>query len=705
MTKPRRVVLVLVICALALPSAPPDAKTLASQVTIRRDTWGVPHILAQTEEAAAFAMGYAQAEDHGVEIARRFVSARGEEAKYTGAAVESDFRMKRFGNYEVAKQSFVKLGPLMQKMMQAYAAGLNLYIAKHRPQLPDWIPVFDGVDVLARGRAEILRFAFNEARYRAPAAATSGGSDEGSNMWALGPSRTTSGKAILLGNPHQPWAALYWEAHLTVPGKINFYGGTFVGRPLLTTGFNEHLGWTHTVNQPDLDDLFVLAMDPAKPDHYVFDGKSVPLTRREVSVDVKGSAKTERRVYWESHLGPVLHRTAEKAYAVKSAVLDAYRYYEEWYALGKTRDLGEFLATLRQNLIPMFNIAYADVEGNILYLWNGTVPRRLDDGADYRGEVPGATSKYVWTELHKTDELPQLLNPSGGYVQNCNDPPWFTSLRNLLDPRQYPSYFEPGRQLALRGQLSLEMLESREKFSLQDVQRLKFNAQMLLADRVKPDLIQAAKQSPHPSADLTRAVAVLESWDNRAGADSRGGLLFQRFWDTYQAAVRQPFAAAWDKGNAAKTPRGLADRAAAVKHLEEAVRWTRSTHGAEDVAWGQAHRIRLGADLDLPASGARSEYGMFHNVGFETAADGKRVVGLREKGKAFAGGGDGWILTVEFAKPVVAYSVLAYGQTANPASRHSTDQARLFAGHRFKRIPFTEAEIKANLEREYRPGE
>ena len=706
-------------------------KSLADQAMIRRDTYGVPHILAETEEAAAYAMGYAQAEDHAVEIARRFIGARGEEAKYTGAGIESDFAAKRYGLYEQAKQNFDKLSPLGRQIMNGYAAGFNRYVEKRRKELPTWIPAFDGVDVLARSRQEVFRFAFNDGvralQQKYPAEANTGSlrspidrdelaawftepeSENGSNLWSIAGTRTTSGKPILLGNPHQPWSALYWEAQVTVPGKLNFYGSTFAGRPMLTSGFNEHLGWTHTVNNIDLQDVYALTLDLKTPEHYVFEGKSMPLTKREFAVEVKSAEaplKTERRAYWYSHLGPVVHRTRDKAFAVKSSILNEWRFYEGWYEMTKAASYAQYYATLKKNFVPMFNIGYADAAGNIFYLWNGRLPKRpaggMNDGMDYRLDVPGETGKYVWTGLHRTEELPQLLNPSGGYVQNCNDAPWWTSLRNLLDPKKYPSYIEPGVPLRFRSQMSLEMLEGQEKFSLQDVMRLKFNPKMLLADRVKPDLVKAVKQTQDPSEDLKRGLIVIEAWDNRTAADSRGGVLFQRFWDTYSFAVKQPFAVAWDVKNPAKTPYGLSDAAQAVKHFEEAVRWTRQKFGNENVAWGEAHRIRLGG-LDLPATGANGIYGLFHNVQFGEAPDGKRVVGTIERGKPMAGGGDGWIFAVEFTKPLTAWSLLAYGETTNPASKHGSDQAPLFAKGQFKRVWFTEAEIKANLEREYRP--
>jgi acyl-homoserine-lactone acylase len=710
-------------------------RALADQVKIRRDTYGVPHILAETEEAAAYAMGYAQAEDHCVEIARRFIAARGEEAKYTGAGIETDLIAKRYGVHEQARLNLDKLNLPERQIMNGYAAGFNRYVEKHRGDLPAWIPTFDGVDVLAFGQLEVYRFAFNDSargprsgyllrlQQKYPAESQTGSlipafkrdeladyfteaeSQNGSNMWSIAGTRTTSGKPILLGNPHQGWSALYWETHVTVPGKINFYGSTFAGRPILTSGFNEHLGWTHTVNNIDLQDIYALSLDQKNPEHYVFDEQSMPLKKREVAVEVKspdGSIKTERRTYWDSHLGPVVHRTRDKAFAIKSSVLDAWRFYEGWHEMTKATSYAQYYATLKKNLLPMFNIGYADADGNIFYLWNGRLPKRVDDEVDYQLDVPGATSKYVWTQLHRTEDLPQLLNPRGGYVQNCNSAPWWTSLRDPLDPKKYPSYIEPGVDLNLRSQMSLEMLEGQEKFSLQDVMQLKFNTKMLLADRVKPDLIKAIKQAQNPSADLKKGLEIIEAWDNRTSAESRGGVLFLRFWDTYSVAVKQPYAVAWDVKNPAKTPYGVSDAAQAVRHFEEAVRWTRQKFGSDNVAWGEVHRIRLG-NLDLPATGASGAYGLFHVVGFSEAPDGKRVIGTVERGKPMVGGGDGWMFAVEFTKPLVAYSLLAYGQTTNPASKHSADQAPLFAKGQFKRVRFTESEIKANLEREYRP--
>jgi len=699
---------------------------LATQVVIRRDTYGVPHILAKTEEGAAFGFGYAQAEDHCLTIARRFVAARGEAAKLLGQGAEGDFLAKRFENLEVCRINFGQLDPLLQRIFSSYAAGLNHYVTKHRQELPSWIPVFDGVDVLANARLGAVNSAIDAATIRALKAKYPDeeqsqpgqqgreledlsklfiGETElpGSNAFALSGSRTTSGKPILLGNPHLNWSSLYWEAQVTVPGKINFFGSTLAGIPVLRAGFNERLGWVTTNNNPDQEDIYALLLDPRNPDLYIFQGQSRPFKKKEVVVEIRrsdGSMNTERRYYEESDLGPIIFKGKTRAFAYRSTQLESFRHFEGFYRLSKARNLREWLDVMKLGLLNYSNFTYADAEGNILYQWNAHIPIRVEDGTSYALDVPGEP-KFFWRGLHPMSDFPRLLNPSAGYIQNCNNPPWYTSLRNPIDSAGFKSYFERG-DLGLRPQLALEMLESRPKFSVDDVKQMKFNTKMLMADRLKPDLIKAVKAVTNPSDDLLKGLAVIEAWDNTASADAKGAVLFQRFASEYFRATKKPYAVEWSRQDPAGTPSGIADPPLAAKLFEEAVKWTRETFGSESVAWGQVHRFRF-KDVDLPGDGADGAQGAFRVMGFRTAPNGKRVAGWVSSNEPLIGFGDGWVIVVEFSNPVKAFSVLAYGQTTNPASKHSSDQIALFANHEYKRVWFSEAEIKANLETEYRP--
>lgn len=696
----------------------PSADRLAQQVTIRRDTYGIPHILAETEEAAAFAFGYAQAEDHATEIGRRYLSARGEEARHFGPeGLTNDVAMAQFDNLAASTAALERITPLYRRIISAYAAGVNRYVRAHRAELPEWMPEITAADVLANTRAggasslggqALVRRLREKYEGAPPVPDDPAWLDDaaGSNAFALAGSRTTTGKPILLGNPHLQWSSLYWEAHVRVPGKIDFYGSTLVGIPVLRAGFNDRLGFVTTNNAPDLDDVFALKVDPSRPDHYLFDGQSMPLRRRDATVQVKeadGSLRAEPRTFWTSHVGPIIHRTADRVFAVKSVRLEALQYFEGFYELSKARSLNEWNAAMRLNHVPTSNFTYADADGNILYYWNARIPVRADN-KDYRLDVDANTPADLWTRMHDIADFPRLLNPPGGYVQNANNPPAFVSLRDPIDMSGYPAQIERCCGLSLRPQLALDLLEAKPSYSVQDVIDLKYSTRMLLAERVKRDVIEAVRSAADAPAEAKAGADVLEAWDDRVSASSRGAVLFQRFWDLYSANGLPPFAMPWHSDRPGTTPHGIARPAEAVTHLAAAVRAVREQHGSESVAWGDVHRFRAGA-LDLPGDGASGTYGTFRVMTFASPGPGSsvRVAGHVPGRDAPIGFGDGWVLLVDFSKPGEAWSVLAYGQTTNPGSRHSSDQLQLFADHKLRRAWYSEADIRANLEREYRP--
>ena len=729
----RRVAIVLAALLLPLacgrpPVELPSADALSRQVTIRRDTYGIPHILAETEEAAAFAFGYAQAEDHAAEIGRRYLAARGEAAAHFGEpGLSNDIAMAQFDNLAASRAALDRITPLYRRIISAYAAGVNRYVRAHRAGLPAWMPEISSADVLASTRAgaagslgggALVRRLREKYERGARTPGTPFWVDEaaGSNAFALAGSRTTTGKPILLGNPHLQWSSLYWEAHVRVTGRIDFYGSTLVGIPVLRAGFNDRLGFVTTNNAPDLDDVFALSLDPDRPDHYLFDGRSMPLESRDATVPVRGEdggLRPETRTFWSSHVGPIVYRNADRAFAVKSSRLDAFQYFEGFYLLSKTRNLKDWMSAMRRNYVPTSNFTYADADGNIQYYWNGRVPVR-QNGRDYRLDVEARTAADVWSRFHDIDDFPRLLNPPGGYVQNSNNPPQFVSLRDPIDMSTFPSYFERGA-LALRPQLALDLLEQKAQHSVQDVIDLKYSNRMLLAERVKRSVVDAVRAAADAPEDARAGADALEAWDDRSAADSRGAVLFQRFWEVYSAEVRSPFATPWQASNPATTPFGIADPAAAVTHLAAAVRAVREQYGSERVAWGEVNRFRAGS-LDLPGDGATGSYGTFRVMTFVSpgasgdAASGAepgampvRVAGHVPGRETPIGFGDGWVLLVDFSAPGRAWSILAYGQTTKPDSAHSSDQLRLFAEHRLRPAWYSEADIQAHTRRAYRP--
>lgn len=687
------------------------SEDLADQVKIRRTAYGVPHILGENLRAGGFGLGYAQAEDHLESLMMVIIRAKSESAKLFGGKenVERDFRNKEFRVQARALETYHLLHQDLRDLLQGYADGVNHYVDLHRDEVPDWIQPVTGHDIAIRGIAYMDSFSFNRRniikRFRDSMTTDTAMADPphkendlmGSNQWALSPSRTKSGNAMLLVNPHLTWSQelQYYEAHLTVPGVVNAYGGAMLGAPVFRHAFNDNTGWALTVNYPTLEVIYELDVDPENPDHYLMDGGSVPLRREEVTIEIKtdDGLRSETRTYWHSPLGPVIHRAPKKIFIIKSSAYSQFRLFEQWLRQTQANNLDEFKAALGMQHAIMYNIAYADRKGNIFYIWNGRVPIVPHDTA---GDISvyASTTADIWTRIHEMDELPQFLNPKGGYVMNSNSSPYLTNLNQPLDRDDFPPYF-PRNTISLRTQHSLLLVHNDKKFDLEDIVKTKHSNRVLLADRVKGDLVKAVRHAG-PTGEVKAAIDMIEQWNNTSAAESRGGTLFEDWWVEYSRdqdaskLYKNPFKVS----RPLKTPNGLADSKRAAAAFAKAVENTTEQFGSWNVAWGEAHRLRTG-NLDLPVSGGSGRLGIFRVLAFRKADDGKLV----------ARGGDGFVMAVEFAETPKAYSIVAYSQSEVEGSPHFNDQAKLFANNQMKRVAFTESEIRASLLSSYRPGE
>jgi acyl-homoserine-lactone acylase len=421
----------------------------------------------------------------------------------------------------------------------------------------------------------------------------------------------------------------------------------------------------------------------------------VPLRSHTVSADyvMGGTLRSESRQLWTTPLGPVAHRTKDKVYVVRAGPDGEYRAGAQFLAMMRARSLAEWNRALAMRARATSNLTYADRAGNILTVWMGSVPRLPHRSGGDSVAIPARGSADIWTRLITLDSLPQTRNPKGGYVHNENDAPHFANLNALLDTARYPDNVERG-ELRLRSQHALQLIGNTRKLSLEDVVRIKHSMRMLLADRVKADLLTAVRASA-PTPGVASAAAVLQKWDNTVAPASRGGLLFETWWRRYQSQARDSaFAQRWSWEKLTTTPRGLGKPELAVAAFAWAADEMVTRYGSTDVAWGDVHRVRRGA-VDVPVGGCSGALGCFRVLAFEQQPDGKRV----------ANSGDGWVLAVEFgaARPR-AYSVLAYGQSADSTSAHYSDQAAMFARGEFKPVRWSEAEIKSHTIREYRPG-
>ena len=669
------------------------------QTEILWDTWGVPHIFASGNIGLFYALGWAQTKSHGNLVLRLYGQARGRGAEYWGERyLTRDRWVRMMGIPNRARDWYEAQDTQWKQYLDAFAQGINAYAEEHPDQISDEVrPVLpvNGKDVLAHSQ-RVIHFSFVTSpgllqivnqQWDPGQSARLSRETEGSNAWAIGPSRSASSHALLLGNPHLPWSDLYlfYETHLVAPG-VNAYGTALVGIPILGIAFNNYLGWTHTVNAHDGDDLYELTFTEGG---YRWNGGVQKFETAEEILQVKdrdGTLREEKLLLRQSVHGPVIAEKNGKALALRIVGLEQPGMLAQWWDMMQARSLEEFEAVLGRLQIPMFTVMYADRDGHILHLFGGITPVRPVGDWDWSGIVPGDTSETLWTEAHGYEELPKVVDPESGWLQNANDPPWTTTFPVALDHNQFPRYMSPQR-MRLRAQRSARMLMEDESITFEELIQYKHSTRMELEDRLLDDLLAAARQST--SDRVLRAAQVLISWDRNADANSQGAVLFEAFVQELDRS--QPgsdiFARSWSEDSPLETPDGLADPAAALKALETAANRVETDYGALDVKWGKIHRLRMG-DLDFPANGGPESLGIFRALSFREMGQ-----GLRE-----ASSGDSFVMAVEFSNPVRARVLLSYGNASQPGSLFIGDQLELFSQKELRPVWRTREEIEANLE-------
>jgi acyl-homoserine-lactone acylase len=656
-------------------------------VRILRDTWGVPHVFGRTDPDVAYGLAWAHAEDDFQTIQGALLAARGRLATVLGrAGAPNDYMVQLLRISEVVEAGYDRdLAPETRALCEAYADGINHYAALHPDQAMaelypargrDLIagfvhktPLFFGLDGVLRGLLEPT------ASPLPPATPT------GSNTFAVAPSRSADGFTRLAINSHQPWAGpvAWYEAHLHSETGWDAVGGLFPGVPLILHGHNRNLGWAHTVNKPDLIDVYALEMNPAQPSQYKLDGAWRELEVRSAAIRVKIlgplSWTAHREVLWSVH-GPVV-RGPRGVFAIRIAGYGEVRHIEQWYRMNKASRFEDWLDAMRMNALPMFNVGYADREGHIFYVYNGRLPRR-PEGYDWAGIVPGNTSRTLWTQSLPFDRLPQVKDPPSGFVQNCNSSPFQTTLGpGNPEEAAYSRTLGIETRMTNRSRRALELLGGDEQITREEFDRYKFDVQYSTASMVAEGLGRLLA-APAPADTLARqAQQLLRGWDLAATAESRATAL----------ALMALVPTDEPEAGAAPTPVLLHRLTAAAHRLQE-------KFGRIDVPWHEVLRLRHGL-VDIGLSGGPD---LLHAVYGRPGADG-RIAGVA---------GDSYILLVEWDGQgrVSSRSIQPYGSaTLDARSPHYADQAPLFAAGRLKPVWMEESDIRAHLEREYRPGE
>ncbi|MCS4176050.1 acyl-homoserine-lactone acylase [Salinibacter ruber] len=644
-------------------------------------------------DSLMYAFGWAQMRAHGDRVLRLYGEARGRAAEYWGAEhLASDRRVRTLELPEHARRWAGNQDMPFGGYVEAFVAGMNAYAEAHPDRISESrtavLPVKPR-DVFAHTLRTVHatfvagRDLRQAQRWRRA----------GSNAWAVGPSRSASGNAMLLTNPHLSWGDRFtwFEAQLTGP-DIDAYGAALLGMPFPAVAFNDHLGWTHTVNPIDASDLYRL---PLAGDGYRWNGRVRPFNTDTKVLKVKqpdGSLRADTLTVRRSVHGPVVGQRDGAALALRIAGLTQSKLFEQYWRMLRATNLSQFEAALRRQQMPMFNTVYADEDGHILYHFGGRVPERDRGGWSYwQGVVPGDTSATLWNAVHDYEDLPRVVDPPSGWVQNANEPPFTSTLPPRVDSAEVPGYMTPRvpakSAYMFRPQRSIEMLEGDSSITFAELQAYKNDTRMLAADRLLNDLLPVARASDRERA--RRAADVLAEWDRTADAASQGSVLFARWLRAMVGGAEAPFATSYRPSAPRTTPDGLADPEAAVQTLAEAAQTVEDRHDSLDVPWGAVHRL-VGPEGSYPASGGDGLFGLFRVLRFDEMEGGRRRATF----------GDSYVALTEFTEEGPrAKAVLPYGNASQPGSPHRGDQLQLYAEKKMRPVWHSRDSVRAHLER------
>ena len=680
---------VIVSDRLAQPSPPDPAALIAKasryDVRIRRDTWGVPHILGKTDADVAFGLGFAHSEDDFATIQEVALATRGELAASEGLkGATTDYLVRLFRVWETVDARYEKDLPVdVRKVAEAYADGVNYYAALHPGQVSTGLLPLTGKDIVAGFVFKTPFFYGLDSMLRKLNTDTGGKPlpEIGSNSLAVGPRRSADGATRLLVNSHQPYAGpvSWYEVVLQSGEGWHVAGGVFPGAPVMLHGHNEHLGWANTVNAPDLADIYRLTINPANNNQYMLDRKWRDFQKTDAAIRVKLFGPliwTFHRDVLYAAQGPVF-RTDHGVFAIRYAGMNEVRQIMQYFRLNKARDLDEWKDAMRLQALPSINYIYADEKGNIGYVYNGQFPVRRE-GINWKGFIPGDRSDLIWHTYVPFDKIPQLWNPKSDLVFNSNNTPFqATAPEDDLKPSDFSPTLGIQTDMTNRAMRALETYGADPSITAEKFREYKFDLTYSVHSNIVRMINEILATDPGGDADLRQAQQILKNWNRKTDIHNHGAAL---------AVLMGVRAAPEDPGGPWKEK--------PIAALREALTLLKTHFGRLDPEWGQVNRFRRGK-VDVPIDGGpdiyRAVYGTQQDDGTLTAVD-----------------GDTFIMFVAWDKSgkLSSESIHQFGSaTLDETSPHYADQSRLFVAMKMKPVWFTEDELKGHIEADYRPGQ
>jgi len=710
----RRLAAVLLAAPLAVPMAmahPAKAPSTVDRVTITRDEWGIAHVSGQTDADAVYGMIYAQAEDDFPRIERNYLVNLGRLSEAEGeSAIWQDLRQRLFIDPDRLKADYAQSPLWLRKLMQAWADGLNGWLADQPKAKPLVLTHFEPWMALSFSEGSIggdiervplsQLQAFYDHKQVAMTAAERGliwQEPKGSNGIAIAPSRTKDGHALLLINPH---TSFFFRSELQMTSRegLNAYGAVTWGQFFIYQGFNAHAGWMHTSSGIDNVDEFAETVvdSPTGAKGYRYGGQIRPLAKNTITLRYRrpdGTMASRSFTTWASHHGPIVREEGGKwiAFALMNRPVAAL---EQSYLRTKTRDLSEFLKVAERKANSSNNTLFADDKGEIAYLHPQFVPIR-DTRFDYTKPVDGSDPATDWRGLHALDTLPSVLNPKNGWAFNTNNAPWTAAGADSPRKADYPVYMDELGENP-RGPHAEKVLGERRDFTLPALISAAYDPWLPAFEHLLPPLFDAAASDPG-NADRQAAIALLKGWDRRWSAGSTATTLAVNWGEALWAKrgdhpdPEDDSTSVWDWMERHASP---AQRLAA---LDEAIARLKGDFGDWRVPWGDMNRYQRNdgaidqvfsdAKPSTPIPFASARWGSLASFGAKRYPGTKRYYGTS---------GNSFVAAVEFGPRVTARAVSIGGESNVPASPHFSDQVSSYATGDLRPVHFWPDDLAAH---------
>ncbi|MGQ3179342.1 MAG: acylase, partial [Blastomonas fulva] len=520
-------------------------------VEIVRDDFGVPHIFGKTDPDVAYGVAFAHAEDDFATLQEVAAMTRMRSGAMTGAdGAKVDFAAHLLDIRGTVDRKYAQLPANIRALLDAYAAGLNHYADKH----PDEVrltglfplngqdiaagfalrsPFFFGLDSVLGALVEGNDLPIEggpQLTGKEVARVTPIGPEpdmNGSNAFAVAPARSTDNVTRLISNSHQPWrgGVAWYELVVHSEEGWDFAGATFPGSPYPFLGHNKTLGWTNTVNRPDLIDVYKLELNDDKT-QYKLDGKWRDLEARQVWLKVKVGPFTlpyPQTVYRSAH-GPVI-LNAKGAFAIRYAGIDDLKMLEQYFRINKARNFEEWKAAMAIQGVPATNFIYADAAGNIAMAYNALFPARKP-GADWRGVLPGNRSELIWQGHLPWDKVPLLVNPASGYIMNANNTPYVAAgPGDELEPEAFSPLMGIESDMTNRARQAIKLFEAAGQIDAATLERIKYDVGYDKSDYATGWIAALLAVEPEGDERVTQAQALLRAWDWQMDGKGKGDAL------------------------------------------------------------------------------------------------------------------------------------------------------------------------------------